>query len=587
MRNHIFVTANDTTDTKKRLKCKHCNLTFARLRGFKLHVQVTHLKRLAYLCPYCDKSANSELTMRQHLRNKHRGLPEKVINNPNAGGPELTNEFWEKEYGLVRADRNIARKRKRKSGGDNLNKSRDVSDTTVARDLCSLCGFAALNLCGLKAHMRMHANKSTLKCGYCAFSGTVDNEIWQHWKINHPHYAFKVEDLSAAGPSSQNHIPKEPKIEEYSDDIEEEQVPSTTREPDKVVYGCFYCKLRSSSLETVTTHWEMVHREVKGPNDPITWKSETPFRYKQISVSHTPPQKILQCGYCNKKGGKATLRVHMRRKHSEVPPLFIEVPEPAAEGWICEWCNEFCETEAKKQHHQNMFHSHLDYKFRKLESEVEQKGFNCSECPFSAATIAVMKKHVAKHVKLFKCKYCEATFTTPTLVASHSSQVHPGSELKIESITNYEALLESLMAKVLANNAQPLIKTEAVTEDVQVVSPSKRNAVAKKSTAKQPLWGVPSPSKMRCVARKSTNSLSRYPQGIRFDSPSPNTGFSYYGLPSAPVSLASLSTYMSVGGHQMKVNCTTLGQLMNINPRVMVKDLKQDVKHLSVFSNRS
>lgn len=52
---------------------------------------------------------------------------------------------------------------------------------------------------------------------------------------------------------------------------------------------------------------------------------------------------------------------------------------------------------------------------------------------------------------------------------------------------------------------------------------------------------------------------------------------SHYGVPSSSVNLAKLNTYMVVGGHSMKVNCQTLAALININPKVLLKDIGKDI----------
>ncbi|XP_046733857.1 uncharacterized protein LOC124404071 isoform X2 [Diprion similis] len=601
----ISTKSREIKDAEKPLLCKHCNMRFARLRGFKLHVQVAHLKRLNFLCPYCDRSTNSEVLMRQHITAKHPDLSVKIIPNPAAGGPELTKEFWEKEYGLVCSGK--TKKRKRQSSAEDLNKSKDDTDRAACRDVCDLCGFSALNLTGFKAHMRMHANKSTIKCGHCAFSGSADTDVRQHWKVSHPHAPFKVEELSTAGPSNRSPTLSEEKkrsIEEYSDDVEEEQVPLAGETSEKLIFCCFYCSLHSSSLDTVKSHWKMIHKERKDENDPPKWKTGLPFKYKMMRMPlQSTPENLLQCGYCDKKGGKATLRVHTRRKHSHLPPRFIKLDDMAEEGWTCQWCNEFCETEDKMNHHQDMFHSHLPLHFKKQECEEQHRGYSCPECSFTSVSIGGMKKHVVKHVNFLTCKYCNAAFSSQNLVAVHNAEFHPGLELKIDSISNYDSLVTSMMAKVKWSKPKQSITSTTVTRETKVGTESKKHAVAKKSTAKPPSRVQFLPNKMRCVARKSTNTLTRHSSSFmvsssrdRLGASSPNrdkspmrspAGFSYYRVTSPPISLASLSTYMSVGGHQMKVNCTTLGQLMNINPKVIVKDLKQDLKSLSILSNRT
>ena len=60
---------------------------------------------------------------------------------------------------------------------------------------------------------------------------------------------------------------------------------------------------------------------------------------------------------------------------------------------------------------------------------------------------------------------------------------------------------------------------------------------------------------------------------------------SHYGIPSSPVNLTELNTYMVVGGHSMRVNCLTLATLINIKPKILVKDIRKDPKYTAILSN--
>ena len=163
------------------LTCKHCFMIFNKWRGFKRHVQLKHLKRLGFLCPYCDRSTNSEAVILQHVRSKHRDMPEKVLENPNPQTGDLSAEFWEREYGLVVPKR--PKKRKRKDDGD------DKAEYTLP---CDKCDFVAMNNAGLKSHLRTHETKIKQKCGYCTFVSFNTSEMRQHFDVNHAPLEFKV-----------------------------------------------------------------------------------------------------------------------------------------------------------------------------------------------------------------------------------------------------------------------------------------------------------------------------------------------------------------------------------------------------------
>jgi hypothetical protein len=167
------------------LICKHCSMSFAKWRGFKRHVKLKHLKQLNFLCPYCDRSTNSEAVMLQHLRSKHRTLPEKILENPNPQVRELSPEFWEREYGLVIPKAPKKRKRKDENAED--------GSTRPEPELpCDTCDFTAITYAGLKSHMRTHEIKVKQKCNYCTFVSFNSSEMRQHWEVNHAHLEFKV-----------------------------------------------------------------------------------------------------------------------------------------------------------------------------------------------------------------------------------------------------------------------------------------------------------------------------------------------------------------------------------------------------------
>ncbi|XP_076682092.1 uncharacterized protein LOC143376099 isoform X3 [Andrena cerasifolii] len=563
-------------DREKTLICKHCNMAFTRWRGFKLHVQLTHLKRLGFVCPHCDRSTNSESLMLQHIRSKHPGCPEELVQNPAAGGPELTDEFWQKEYGLVFPKRSKKRKRKLSEEEETAD---DTSEQPESEVKCNLCSFTSSDLTGLKEHMKVHSSSGTLNCSYCTFVSSTKTEYWEHWERNHPFTPFTFDEASAAESPNEPGSAQADKrviIDDYSDDIEEEHV-SDMRD-DELIYCCFYCSFRNKALDAVQRHWSSTHKESK-PTDTVKSKSSCPFRYKEMHVAaDTVPMKAQ-----SSKTEESPYELYLQRSQGDVQE--VESHGAKQDGWICQWCNELCDSEVKMKTHHSMFHSHLPLNFKKRDKNKPARGYVCPECSFTTTFVNVMKSHVSKHINLFKCKYCEKAFSSPTQVSAHNAQEHPDLELKIESIQNYEALLEKIMTNV--KWLKPTAGASTPEEKQVPESPKKNHAVAKKSTARPTVRPSLMPYKVKAVARKSTNPHSRFlasPRATeRHHSPAKSRQFSYYGIPSSPINLSSLNTYMVVGGHRMKVNCTTLAQLINIDPKVVLRDLKHNMKNLAAL----
>lgn len=571
----ILNVAGTEEDQEKPLVCKHCNMTFTRWRGFKLHVQLTHLKRFGFICPHCDRSTNSETLMLQHIRSKHPGCPEKLVQNPSAGGPELTDEFWQKEYGIVFPRKTKKRKRKLSGEANSDNKNHNQSESQLK---CTSCNFTAINLPGLKAHMRIHVN---LKCSYCTFAAPAKAELREHWERNHPFMSFKYEDTSAIESSSESgsvQLDKKTNVEDYSDDIEEEHVSNPKNE--RSINCCFYCSFSNKSLDILRDHWSMMHKEPKLSGDSLKLKSNYPFRYKEICLS---PEKTPTKAHCSNTE-ENPYELYLQRSHSDVQATGVSGIKQ--EGWICQWCNELCDSEVKMKTHHNMFHSHLPLNFKKQETNEGPKGYMCPECPFTTTFINFMKNHLSRHIKLFKCKHCSDTFSSSTLVATHNAEKHPEMEVKIESIPNYEILLEKLMARVKWQTLNSDVNATNWKESL-IETPKKNHAVARKSTAKPTVHSSLVSYKVKAVARKSTNPYSRFLSNSRLNnkqlSPTSSEQFSYYGIPRSPINLAKLSTYMVVGGHRMKVNCTTLAQLINIDPKIVLRDIKHNTKNIAML----
>ena len=549
-----------------------------------MHVQIRHLKRLTFLCPFCDTSSNSEKLLRNHLRLKHPERQGSPLPNPTINPPELTDEFWEKEYGLTVPERQKKRKRARDdTGNDPYLKIPGVTH------LCTKCDFRAVNLFGLGVHQRTHTNVKSFKCAYCTYNAATKTDLRQHAEYNHADLDWNLGNEDSLPGTSNAKSTESKDIADY-ENLVEGSTSSVNPINLEMIYNCFYCNTTRKSLDGVKEHWNIAHKNTTNdPLDASTRQTAMPFRYTELLAR--PTKKILRCGYCPKRGSAATIRLHSRKTHEMKPVKFVEIPVKS-EGWICLWCKEFCENEAKKKIHQNMFHSHLSPNFQaadKIQTEDlpdKEEGANCpaENCTFKTTSVAAMEKHVTKHVDSVRCKRCEMTFPNVSLAIMHNRQMHPHEVSKIEGFT---ANVEKIMAKVIWGKGD-LNRTASETVARSALGNWRKCGVAKKSTTKSTVAVKPSPTDFRAVARKSTNPLPRYPPGIRFDIGTTEIcqGYSYYGKPRDPVNLNNISTYFTVGGgRQMKFNCTTLAQFINLEPSVIVEDYKK-TKTYSIAGNK-
>lgn len=596
----------DETETKL-MSCKHCNMKFSRRRGFKLHVQLTHLKRLGFLCPYCDRSTNSEQIIRQHIRTKHRGCEMKIIQNPAAGGPELTNEFWEKEYGLVSPYKPLKINKRSKSSIDNTKDDKGShKECRCVEKKCEICGFLAVNYVGLKAHMRSHITKSQFvlhKCPYCIYSSCSETELMRHWQLKHPRLPYKMQTSTScsSGDSSSNGSPQAKKQNIYVDDIEEEQIDSPEEEDINItIYSCIYCNKRSHSLVFLMRHWDLMHKEeLPNSSNANTTTDGMPFKYKEYQMS----AKVYKREQMLSQKKKPNERMMTENPKASYDLLICDDSSnpvsDQSQACVCQWCKEVCETKNDMEIHQNMFHSHLPLRFKRKQQE---RRYICNVCSYTSNYYEMMKKHVVKHMHLFKCKYCDEAFDTPAEVSAHSFEKHPGIAMKVESISNFDATLDKLIKRSEQNDAANGGDDTAVKsnlQDINILPMSTGHAVARKSTIKSILpYMKPGPRIFKAVARKSTNPL---PKHLREDAirkvkqhslvmkkepekaESVQPLSSHYGVPSDPINLAKVNTYMMLGGHSMKVSCTTLAQLININPKLVLEDIKHDSKYAEIL----
>ncbi|XP_077279354.1 uncharacterized protein LOC143906882 isoform X2 [Temnothorax americanus] len=550
-----------TDDNLERpIACKHCQHTFNRQRGFKMHVQYSHLKLFGFLCPYCDRSSNSEPLLRQHIRAKHPNDPENIIRNPNASVAKLPDEFWEKEYGLYP----IKGKRRKLNTENNAsnNVATGQSATSVPAtaftnnhlERCDVCNFTAVNYTGLKSHMRTHATlKHNLKCLYCTYSCIFKAEMVEHWKINHPSLPLKFKELTSAAGSSSGETKSKPSTPQKRDVDGMLKSTGEERETSTIIYGCFYCDLRSISLSSIRQHWNLMHKELKGSE--ATSNVKLPFRYKEIPVP--------------KFSSTTSAKKNVNEQAKQTENLS---PVTQRSGWVCQWCQEFCQTNNDRMRHQNMFHSHLPHKWQEQQQQQQQQ--------------QQQKEH-------------DQLQGSSTRVPADSADKYAGSATNSKTAPNFKTVVENLRTKHARHTELGDTKNE---DDQNLLGVSKRDrgddrlAVARKSTTKSVvLCTKSSPRVFKAVARKSTNP--RYPPtsftprlpaaqsintGLEEEEEIQREPLSHYGRPSSPINLAELSTYMVVGGLSMRVNCHTLATLIDIKPEVLVKDVRKDPEYASL-----
>lgn len=186
-------------------------------------------------------------------------------------------------------------------------------------------------------------------------------------------------------------------------------------------------------------------------------------------------------------------------------------------------------------------------------------------------------------------------------LSAHSAKKSSGLATNSKKIPNFESVVENLIAKHVRQTELGDMKNEDQSRILGTSTLKKdgHQDVARKSTTKSVIPCTrPGPRVFKAVARKSTNP--RYPPNVFMprlplvsntkaefeeEEVEESKPFSYYGIPSSPIDLSDLNTYMVVGGHSMRVNCLTLATLIDIKPKVVLKDIKKDPKYAASLSN--
>ncbi|XP_025992233.2 uncharacterized protein LOC105202475 isoform X3 [Solenopsis invicta] len=535
-------------DLEKPIICKHCQVKFTRQRGFKMHVQYSHLKRFGFLCPYCDRSSNSEVTIRQHVRAKHPNEPEKFVQNADTwGNSKLNDKFWEKEYGL-----SPQKPKKRKLNPENNATSSTAVTASAGNrvEKCKMCNFTAANYTGLKSHMRTHTYKHKFKCLYCTYSCLLKAEMLEHCDLNHPSVPWKFKELSSAGSSSVE-TKNKPSTSQKQDVDASKNVEEELCDPAQTIYyGCFYCDLRSNSLPSIKQHWNLIHKDSKSSNNTVSAKF--PFRYKEISV-----QKL---SYTNSMKKKVTT-LDKTKQAENLSPIVQQ------HGWICEWCQEFCATDSIRVRHQNMYHSHLPHKWQKQQQQAQDQ---------SKDTL------VRLPVSNFE-KYATNSKTVPSFESVLERLKHVRQTESNDMKNDQSSMLDISTSEGDSSDGPHGIARKSTTKSViPCAKPGPRvfKAVARKSTNPRPSIFTPHLSAVDSTDTEFEEDMEEEEEEI-----TRSKAFSYYGIPSSPINLAELNTYMVVGGHSMRVNCMTLATLIDIKPKVLLKDIKKDPKYAASLSN--
>ena len=177
------------------------------------------------------------------------------------------------------------------------------------------------------------------------------------------------------------------------------------------------------------------------------------------------------------------------------------------------------------------------------------------DCNFEAKTLSAINNHLRRHTQTFKCGHCGKTHSNSSEFHQHSAMSHgdkiPDLVKDPEAEAEFEALRALLEHELLAGERAKV--DEPAAEPQKGVDEGQRRNTARKSTG----------------ARKSSNFARKSTGGARADD---DGEYSFYGLPFEEVNISEISTRMSCGGMEITLNAAKMSELVNLKPKVLVKD---------------
>ena len=161
-----------------------CNSAFVDVRDLKTHKR-KHGDR-NFVCDHCGASYWSKNLLTQHLRYKHKALPELKLKCKHC--EEIFDCYTQKMWhtNLVHFPDRYRCNVCLKSFASNFLMKKHLksahNDGTPVQ--CQECGKQLASEAGLKAHMRMHTGNFT-SCSYCPWKSHITSKLWKHMRLQH------------------------------------------------------------------------------------------------------------------------------------------------------------------------------------------------------------------------------------------------------------------------------------------------------------------------------------------------------------------------------------------------------------------
>ena len=411
--------------------------------------------------------SNCEESVVKHSEDEHTDLPMKYLQSAKGTELKLTDEFWKREYGLgSSSDMNTSSsssstpvKRKARPSSPDLT-SEDSLPSLVGEDnqnKCKYCNYCSRSQSELRYHIMRHWVHKPLKCGYCSFEGVREYEIKKHSLRVHPHLEVKIIEnpisdkpeirplqrtkrfkLDIGSSSDVNELESntvttsETEVSESEKEVGQSSDADNTLNTElRIIYRCYYCPQRGTSLFCINQHWEEKHKNPSvGSNGTV--RPGLPFRYKQVNLkefldgkdSSAGRKPSLLCAYCKFRGPLSVLEEHQRLEHPDKPST---ANQACFSRYECVKCDFMAFTVNTLKRHCELEHQGEELQYVVKCTKEDSSGLRDrnmeSPSPKVLVSVPVVKA-------TYMCLWCEETCESEEKIQVHHTLCHSHLQLK-------------------------------------------------------------------------------------------------------------------------------------------------------------
>lgn len=564
------------------MKCKECNVSKKTVTGLKMHIKLIHMHLGKFQCKHCNFTANIKGSIQGHYKNKHpdsnKDSQDQFNFNERSSDPQTySQEYWKTNWDIPTLSQ----------------RSSFLQNSAEPRQLAKEDQRESTKRKDLGVDTKIPPNKK-LKIGQKRGRKRKTAK-----KDDQPVRLGEVESTDKKLKRDENYV------------VEIKPLEMSPFESCRS-YKCAYCPKRSQNLDTINRHHEQMH--ASHLFEYIELSREQVVNMITNDQANKGNNDEYKCFYCQELGDITKLKNHTQSLHvGQVLKVtkFLNSKVPGyLECQICGYLSSGFDKSKQKVHFHEEHPTEGDVRCSKYTSkvklgsdaftspnqtfkfdvrEVEGLTFWCpwescnnitsnipdqlssSACTFNTKTLSQINSHLRKHTRTYKCGHCGKTLLDSSEFHRHSALSHGDKIPDLVKDPEAEAEYEALKG-LLEWTIQKELKDRKEQSDIALIQSSKLSKiVARKSTG--PGARFRPGDKCRNVARKSTGPSAKCWPETRIQIP-----YSFYRIKMEKIDPRTIKTRMTMGGMEITFDAEKMGQLINLEPRLVLKDCAKQTK---------